>query len=99
MNIQESNFFGQFSNRIINGKEYTAYKVQIGKLKLEKPKQGPFEILVKTENRTICVNFYFSHKLNTLFVLTAHIVRKGEPSPKELAALKKLVQEIEEQDE
>jgi len=95
MKPQESDFFTKFFNNIIHGKEYPAYDVQIKKLTLEKSEKGHFEKTIQAENRTLCINYYMSHKLDTLFVLTAHIVRKGEPRPKELEALKKYVEEIE----
>jgi hypothetical protein len=77
------------------GREFPAYDIQAKKLTLEKSEKGHFEKLIQSENRTLCINYYMSHKSNTLFVLTAHIVRKGEPRPKELEALKKYVEEIE----
>jgi len=95
MDIQESDFFTKFSNTIMSGQEYTAYKVQIEKLRLERSKRGRFELELKGKTRTLSIHFYASEPLNTLFVLTGHIVRKGEPSPKELAALQKYVEKIE----
>lgn len=79
----------------MHGKEYTAYDVQLKKLLLEKSEKGLFEKTIQAENRILCINYYMSHKLDALFVLTAHIVRKGEPRPKEIEALKKYIQEIE----
>ena len=95
MKPQESEFFGKFFFGVMHGKEYAAYDVQVKKLTLEKSEKGYFERTIKAENRELCITYYMSHKLDTLFVLTAHIVRKGEPRPKELEALKKYVEEIE----
>jgi hypothetical protein len=96
MKTQESYFFGKFFDGIMHGKEYAAYDIQTKKLTLEKSEKGHFIRNIQAENRTLCINYYMSHKLDTLFVLTAHIVRKGEPRPKEVEALKKYVEEIEQ---
>lgn len=95
MKTHESEFFGKFFNDIMHGREVPAYDIQTKKLTLEKKEKGHFTKNIEAENRTLCINYYMSHKLDTLFVLTAHIVRKGEPRPKELEALKKYVEEIE----
>ena len=95
MKIQESDFFGKFYSNIMYRKEYPAYEIQTKKLTLEKSQKGHFEKMIQAENRTLCINYYMSHKLDVLFVLTAHIVRKGEPRPKEVEALKKYIEEIE----
>ncbi len=96
MEIQESEFFGNFFYSIMHGKEYAAYDVQAKKLTLEKSEKGLSQKTIRSESRTLCINYYLSQKLNVLFVLTAHIVREGEPRSRELEALNKYVEEVKD---
>ncbi len=81
-------FFGKFFNDIMHGREVPAYDIQTKKLTLEKTEKGHFAKNIEAENRTLCINYYMSHKLDTLFVLTAHIVRKGSLALRNLRPLK-----------
>jgi len=94
MKPQDSEFFGKFYNSIMIGKEHLVYEMQTKKLTLEKTERGHFTRTIEAENRTLLINYYMT-KSGVLFVLTAHIVRKGEPRPKELEALKKYVEDLE----
>lgn len=95
MQIQESRIFGDFYLRIMNRREYPAYEIQVKKLVLEKREKGYFARTIQSENRVIHINYYLSKSLDTLFVLTAHIERRGEPRPKETEALKAFIEDIE----
>ena len=94
MDIQESPFFQSFANSIMTGKEFRGFLVQAKELANAEELEGHLERLIKAESRTLQIDYYLSTALNTLFVLTGHIVRAGEPRTKEKKALHEYLTEI-----
>lgn len=94
MQIQLMEFFQEFADSVMTGKEYGLFRVQALALAFEKDRTRHFEKVVKGSNRVLVVNYYLSVKLNALFVLTAHIQRGGEPREKEKQALQKYIVEL-----
>jgi hypothetical protein len=91
---KESPFFQGFADNIMTGEEFKAYLVQAKELANEGEPEGHLERLIKAKSRTVQIDYYLSTKLCTLFVLTAHIVRAGEPRTKEKKALQEYLGEI-----
>src|SRR5208283_5832408 len=77
MQIRLMPFFQEFADSVMTGKEYGLFRVQAIALAHEKDRTRHFEKVIKAPDRVIVVNYYLSFKLNTLFVLTAHIQRGG----------------------
>jgi hypothetical protein len=94
MNVRRMPFFHDFVNHIMDGFEFRTYRVQAISLSTDRERSGFFEKVIKGPKRVLVVNYYLSIKLDTLFVLTAHITRAGEPREKEKEALEKYLAEI-----
>ncbi len=85
--IKESPFFRRFADNIMTGEEFTAYLVQAKELANAKEPEGHLERIIKAKSRTMQIDYYLSSEFFALFVLTAHLVRAGEPRTKEKKAL------------
>jgi hypothetical protein len=85
--IKESPFFQGFADHIMTGEEFKAYLVQAKELANAGEPEGHLERLIKAKSRTVQIDYYLSSELCALFVLTAHLVRAGEPRTKEKKAL------------
>jgi hypothetical protein len=94
MKIQRMPFFHDFAEKIMDGSEFGIYRVQALSLAAAKDRAGFFEKIIKGSKRVLVVNYYLSLKLDTLFILTAHITRAGEPREKEKESLQKYITEI-----
>ena len=94
MEIQESPFFQAFADSIMSGEEFKAFLVQAKELANAEEPEGHLERLVKAKTRTVQIDYCLSKGLDTLFVLTAHLVRAGEPRTKEKKALREYLDEI-----
>jgi len=94
MQIKLMEFFQEFADSVMTGKEYGLFRVQALALAFEKDRTRHFEKVIKGPDRVLVVNYYLSFKLNALFVLTAHIQRGGEPRVKEKQALQKYIEEL-----
>jgi len=94
MEIKESPFFQDFAYNIMTGEEFKAFLVQAKELANSGEPEGHLERLIKAKTRTVQIDYYLSTGLKTLLVLTAHLVRAGEPRAKEKQALQKYLLEI-----
>jgi len=99
MEQSESSFFVEFSDRIMTGEEYQAFLLQARGMALTKDPEGYVQRVIRTKSRTIQIDYYLSVDLKTLFVLTAHIVRAGEPRTQEKKILQEYLKAIKEAEE
>jgi hypothetical protein len=74
--------FESFLMERMNGPEFDFFQKRIGPLSLHPASNGAFaEDFQATESsRTVRFSYFFSEKLKRLFVLGAHLVRRGEPT-------------------
>lgn len=87
-------FFRDFRDNVMDRREYELFRVQALGLAQAKERTGHFDKVLKMPKRVLVVNYYLSLKLETLFILTAHITRAGEPREKEVEAIKGYVSKI-----
>jgi hypothetical protein len=97
MNVIEKALFQSFSNKHFGPKEEVVYKLQLEQIKREKPKVGKFEKSLETQDGDSVIVYYFYNGNDTLYVLSGHLSRKGEPGPAEIKAVQKYIQEIEKE--
>jgi hypothetical protein len=94
MKVQLKPFFRDFRDNVMDGNEFKVFRVQAMMLASKKDRIGLFEKVIKVAKRNLVVNYYQSDSLDVLFVLTAHIIRAGEPREKEKEALRFYLDEI-----
>jgi len=82
----------------MDGEEFGAYLVQARELANAGEPEGHLERVVNGDHRTVQIDYFLSSDLNSLFVLTAHLVRAGEPRTKEKKALQEYLEEIKEKE-
>ena len=80
---------------ILTGPEFKALDVQLAQVRKMKEREGRIEVRLKAERRFILVNVYRSISLDTIYVLSYHLERKGEPTPKQLGQVKAYEKELE----
>ena|SRR5665213_2589109 len=94
MKVQRMPFFEDFVDRSMDRNELELFRFQALGLAYAKDRLGFFDKILKVPKRVLVVNYYMSLRLDTLFVLTAHITRAGEPREKEKEVLEKYLAEI-----
>ena|SRR6185503_9076887 len=99
MEYRPSKLFNAFCDSIMNAREWEAYRILYTRFLEERKQEGHFKALITGEKRTLKVEFYMSHKLNSLFVLAAYISRPGEPRKSVADALKEQLEVIKELEE
>ncbi len=99
MEYRPSKLFNAFCDTVVDAKEWEAYRILYKKFLKEQNQQGHFKALITGEKRTLKIEFYMSHKLNSLFVLVAYISRAGEPRKSVADALKEQLEVIKELEE
>lgn len=99
MHIQEMPFFRGFSDKHFGPKEEVVYRLQLEQIKREKPRRGRFEKTLETQDGDSMIVYYYYDGNDTLYVLSGHLVRKGEPGPAETKAVQKYIQEIKKADD
>jgi hypothetical protein len=77
-----SDQFESFLMERMSGPEFDFFQMRIGPLSLYPASNGSFaeDFQAKGSSRTIRFSYYFSEKLKRLFVLGAHLLRRGEPT-------------------
>jgi hypothetical protein len=95
MKVKESPLFKAFAGKHFGPKEEVVYKLQLREIWADK-KPGKIEKFLKTQDGEACVSYYFYNKRDeTIYALTAHLVRKGEPRQAETEAVEGYIHEIE----
>src|SRR5665213_1063847 len=66
----------------MTGDELFTFDLQVGVFSRQPRHEGLFhaDITAKAGGRTVRITYYWSPSLNQLFVVGAHLVRRGEPS-------------------
>ena len=74
--------FEMFLMERISGPEFDFFQRRVGPLALYPARHGLFaeDFQAKGSKRTVRFGYYYSVKLMRLFVLGAHLVRRGEPT-------------------
>jgi len=96
MEVRLMPFFQRFADTIMTGKEYEVFTHQSSSLAREKNPVGCFGRLIRAGKRIIVINYYMSAKLDTLFAMTVHIQRAGEPRDLETKALVECIQQVKD---
>jgi hypothetical protein len=99
MIVQEKPFFQSFSDKHFGPKEEVVYKLQLVQIDRERPQAGQFEKPLETQDGDSIIVYYYFDGNETLYVLSGHLVRKGEPGPAEKKAVQKYIQEILKEDD
>lgn len=95
MKVKESSLFKSFAAKHFGPKEEVVYKLQLMEIWADK-KPGRIEKSLKTQDGEACVSYYFYDKRDeTIYVLAAHLARKGEPRQAETEAVERYIHEIE----
>ena len=95
MKVKESPLFKKFANKHFGHKEEVIYRLQLKEIFAEK-QYGRSDKALATQDGEACITYYYYKKeTDTLYTLSGHLVRKGEPSQGEIEAVEKYIREIE----
>lgn len=99
MEIEISPLFQEFANTHLVGPGLEAYLLQRKELMALKEPQGYSRRLMKLGGRVLIIEYYLSLKLDTLYVLSGHLVKAGEKRDKEQKIVKEFISEIKKMEE
>lgn len=94
MEIVLKPFFEEFTWKHYGPKEVVKQKLQYKQIEAETKRIGRFERTLETQDGKAVIVYYY-YKNDTLYVLAAHLARKGEPGLAERKAVERYIQEIE----
>jgi len=96
MRYFETPHFQRFSRSHIGAREFVGYQIQIKKIFADVREKGRLERTLFTRDGESCITYYYFDPVGkTLYVLAAHLARKGEPKPDETKAIEAYVRQIE----
>ena len=99
MEARESPLFVEFVDTHLVGAGFEAYLLQQKAILTVKEPSGHFQRLMKLGGRVLVIEYYLSEKLDTLYVLSGHVVKAGEKREKERKVIKEFISEIKELEE
>ena len=94
MKIELKPFFKEFTWKHYGPREIVKQALQYKQIEAEVKKAGKFERTLETQDGDAVIVYYYFEN-DTLYVLAAHMDRKGEPGPAEKKAVEKYIREIE----
>ena len=95
MKIELKPFFKEFTWKHYGPREVVKQALQYKQIEAEVKKPGKFERSLETQDGDAVIVYYYYDGKDTLYVLAAHLDRKGEPGPTENRAVEKYIKEIE----
>ena len=96
MEAEESPLFVEFADSHLVGTGFEAYLLQQKAILTAQGPSGHFQRLMKLDGKVLMIEYYLSEKLNTLFVLSGHIVKAVEKREKERKTVKGFITRIKE---
>jgi hypothetical protein len=99
MEVKESPFFVEFVDSVLGGGGFNSYLYQRESILNEKEPEGHFLRLLKFSGKVAVIEYYLSLKVDTLFVLSGHLVKAGDKRDKEKRFLKQYISEIKKLEE
>ena len=95
MKIVLKPFFKEFTWKHYGPREVVKQELQYRQIEAEKKRHGQFEKTLETQDGNAVIVYYYYDSNDILYVLAAHLIRKGEPGPAEKKAIETYVKEIE----
>jgi hypothetical protein len=99
MEVSETTLFHEFASGHLIGIGFASYEVQRKSILNMGEPVGHFQRIIKLSGRVAMIDYYLSEKLDTLFVLSGHIVRAGDKREKEQKAIREYISIIRSQEE
>lgn len=99
MEIEVSTNFKEFADTHLVGTGFEAYLLQRKEIIALKEPQGHSQRLMKLGGRVLIIEYYLSLKLDTLYVLSGHLVKAGDKRDKEQKLVKEYISQIKKLEE
>ena len=99
MEIEVSTNFQEFADVYLIGHGLEAHLKQRLEITRLKEPQGHFRRVIKLGGKVLIIEYYLSLKLDTLYVLSGHMVKAGEKREKEQKLIKEYISKIKEMEE
>ena len=99
MDVKESPFFVEFVSSVLGGGGFNSYLYQRQTILRDKEPEGHFQRLLKFSGKVAVIEYYQSLELDTLFVLSGHLVKAGDTREKEKRLLREYISEIKKFEE
>ena len=95
MKIVLKPFFKEFTWKHYGPREIVKQELQYRQIAEERKRPGKFERTLETQDGNAIIVYYYYDENDVLYVLAAHLIRRGEPGLAEKKTVEKYIKEIE----